>query len=267
MFKTNPDGMRMEPTPERVLSVCRMAARGKITRESLRDALTFGKNEDKGLNQEVDRSIDVALKELGILKMKDGSLELAEPAEVIASARAFRRYVSAKVFYQKDTTFFMFSKWLIAQNERLFSLHNWEVMAKTCAAENSELSGLDENAVLGWRFWASFLGLGYLSRTMFLPNMKLRLQDLLAAEFAQTFRYGETIRGTDFAFWLSSRLPEADISSRWPLAVSAGLRTLRDLGLIRLETWQDSSRIMLYSVDGDPNNDFSHITVYEEVCR
>lgn len=26
MFKTNPDGMRMEPTPERVLSVCRLIA-------------------------------------------------------------------------------------------------------------------------------------------------------------------------------------------------------------------------------------------------
>lgn len=29
MFKVNPDGMRMEPTPERVISVCRLIAHKK----------------------------------------------------------------------------------------------------------------------------------------------------------------------------------------------------------------------------------------------
>lgn len=42
MFKTNPDGMRMEPTPERVLSVCRLIAQKNITHEELRQAMTLG---------------------------------------------------------------------------------------------------------------------------------------------------------------------------------------------------------------------------------
>ena len=48
-----------------------------------------------------------------------------------------------------------------------------------------ELAALNENAVLGWRFWAAFLGLGYLSGTMIIPNMKLRLEDILATTYTE----------------------------------------------------------------------------------
>ena len=140
-------------------------------------------------------------------------------------------------------------------------------MAKTCASEISELSQLDENAVLGWRFWATFLGIGYLNRTMFLPNMKLRLQDILASDFNKKLEFGKAIRAMDFMEWLSPRIPEVNIGNRLPLALSAGLRTLHELGLIKLETWPDSERIILFQIDGDPINDFSHITVREEVAK
>ncbi len=266
MFKKNPDGMRMEPTPERVLSVCRLVAQKRVTRDEIRDILTLGKVGDKELD-EIDKSIVVASEELGVIKMKDNYFELAVSKEIISSTVAFRRFVASKVFAQSDTTFSMFSKWIIDQNDRLFSLEKWEVMAVTSGADNSELSAVDENAVLGWRFWAAFLGLGYLNRTMFLPNMKIRLQDIFATSYPQRFKYGETIRATEFIDWLSSKLPEVSFSNRLPLAVSAGFRTLHELGLIKLETWRDSNRVMLFFVDGDPINDFSHITVSEEVCK
>ena len=129
------------------------------------------------------------------------------------------------------------------------------------------MKNLGENTALGWRFWAAFLGLGYLSGTMLIPNMKLRIQDILATSFSDRFQYGEAILAKDFIQWLTTRLPEADLRDRLPLAVSAGLRTLHELGLIKLESWRDSVRVPLYRIDGDPINEFSHITVYEEVCR
>ena len=66
-------------------------------------------------------------------------------------------------------------------------------MAKTCGSEVQELATLNENAVLGWRFWAAFLGLGYLSGTMIIPNMKLRLEDVLATTYTEKLKYNETI--------------------------------------------------------------------------
>ena len=264
LFKTNPDGMRMEPTPERVFSVCQLVAHDKITRETIRKFMTLGLNDEKEQDQ-INKSINVALEELDIIRTKDDYLVLATSPDVISSPTAFRRYVASKVFYKTETTFFKFTKWLISQNDHIFSMRSWEGMAKTCASEVSELSTLNENAVLGWRFWAAFLGLGYLSGTMIIPNMKLRLQDILVTQFDKEFKYDEAIRATDFIAWLSSRMPEVDMTGKLPLALSAGLRTLHELDLIKLETWRDSNHVMLFSVDGDPINNFSHITVKEAV--
>ena len=156
MFKVNPDGMRMEPTPERVLSVCRLIAHESMTRDDVRKAMTLGINDEKELDQ-ITKSINVALEELSLIKAQADKLVLAVDPAVIASSTAFRRYVSSRVFSAKDTTFYMFTKWLISQNERVFAMKTWEGMAKTCGAEVKELSAVNENAVLGWRFWGGFL--------------------------------------------------------------------------------------------------------------
>lgn len=262
MFKVNPDSMRMEPTPERVLSVCRLIAHESMTRDEVRKAMTLDNNDEKELDQ-INKSISVALEELSLIKAEADYLILAVDPVVIASPTAFRRYVSSRVFLAKDTTFHIFTKWLINQNERIFSLKSWEGMAKTCGSEMKELSALNENAVLGWRFWAAFLGLGYLSGTMIIPNMKLRLEDILATTYTEKFKYNETILAQDFMLWLSTKMPEVEISGKLPLALSAALRTLHEVGLIKLETWSDSTPVMLYYVDGDPINGFTHISVKE----
>ena len=266
MFKVNPDSMRMEPTPERVLSVCRLVARKNITIEEVRTAMTLGHETEKGLDQ-INKSISLALEELNLIRKKDKWLVLDVDPSVISTNTAFRKYVSSLVFQKKDTTFFLFTRWLIAQNDRIFALRSWEGMAKACSSEVSELSEVNENAVLGWRFWAAFLGVGYLSGTMIIPNMKLRLQDILSNDFPKSFSFEQPIRGTEFISWLSGRMPEVDMTDKLPLALSAGLRTLHELGYIALETWRDSNRIMLYNVDGDPINDFSHITVKELIAK
>ncbi len=266
MFKVNPDGMRMEPTPERVLSVCRLVAHNRsMTREDVREAMTLNMDDKKEIDQ-INKSINVALEELSLIKTKSDQLQIAVDPRVFNSNVSFRRYVSKKVFTQKNTTFFMFSRWLLSQNERIFKLRTWDGIAKTCGAEISELSTINENAVLGWRFWAAFLGLGYLSGTMIIPNMKLRLEDLLATDYKEYFKYGQPIRAEEFISWLANKTPEVDITGRFPLALSAGLRTLHELGYIELETRRDSNRTMLYYIDGDPINDFSHITVKEVVA-
>lgn len=264
MFKVNPDSMRMEPTPERVLSVCRLIAHESMTRDEVRKAMTLDINDEKELDQ-INKSMNVALEELSLIKTEADYLILAVDPVVIASPTAFRRYVSSRVFSAKYTTFHIFTKWLINQNERIFSLKSWEGMAKTCGSEMKELSALNENAVLGWRFWAAFLGLGYLSGTMIIPNMKLRLEDILATTYIEKFKYNETILAQDFMLWLGTKMPEVEISGKLPLALSAALRTLHEVGLIKLETWSDSTPVMLYYVDGDPINGFTHISVKEAI--
>lgn len=264
MFKVNPDGMRMEPTPERVLSVCRLVAHQSMTRDEIRKAMTLGLDDEKAIDQ-INKSINVALEELSLIRAQADQLSLAVDPKVISTSASFRRYVSSRVFSAKDSTFYMFTRWLISQNEKIFSMKSWEGMAKNCGAEVKELSALPENAVYGWRFWAAFLGLGYLSGTMIIPNMKLRIEDVLATSYADKFKYNEAILAQDFMYWLTTKLPEVEIGGKLPMALSAGLRTLHEVGLIKLETWSDSTPVMLYYVDGDPINSFTHISVKEAI--
>ena len=73
MFKVNPDGMRMEPTPERVLSVCRLIAHKSMTRDEIRKAMTLDINDEKELDQ-INKSVNVALEELSIIKSQADNL-------------------------------------------------------------------------------------------------------------------------------------------------------------------------------------------------
>ena len=51
MFKVNPDGMRMEPTPERVLSVCRLVSHKSMSRDEVRQCMTLGINDEKEIQE------------------------------------------------------------------------------------------------------------------------------------------------------------------------------------------------------------------------
>ena len=108
MFKNHPDPMRMEPTPERVLAVCKMIEKHPMSKDELVQTMTLG-----GDNPDVNASINVALEELHIIDQIDGKLKLVTPGDVLKSPTSFRKYVSAKVFQNQDSTFFRFSKWLI----------------------------------------------------------------------------------------------------------------------------------------------------------
>ena len=265
MFKKNYDSMRMEPTPERVLAICRLASQRKLSHDQMKEYLTLGQLGDKEVGT-VNSSLAVALDELHLLQEKNGVITYVGPDEALKSGKSFRQCVSAIIFGVKDSTFVLFSKWLINKNEELFGLSNWATIAATCSKEESKLVKLDENAVLGWRLWAAFLGLGYLSGTMFLPNMKVRLQDLLETSFPQKFPYDETIRAEEFLPWLLAKMPEIDFDKNTlPLALSSAFWTLHDLELIKLEVRQDSKRVSLYRGNGGKLNEFSLITVRKGV--
>ena len=267
MFTKHPDNMRMEPTPERVYSICRLVHQEAMSKENLRELVSLGKSESSSSSASIiNYALDVAEKDLGIIQLKDGKYSLAADSKFLQSPKSFRQYVASKAFLDPQSTFLMFTKWYIAKNEKVFSLGNWEVLSKTSEREVAQLNGIDENAALGWRFWAAFLGLGYLNDTTLIPNMKTRIQDILETSFSQRFQFDEQIRAMDFISWISKLLPECNFEGELPLAFSSGIRTLNDLGLVHLELKKDTDKLSLYKVDGNIN-EFSHISVMREVLE
>ena len=267
MFTKHPDNMRMEPTPERVYSICRLISQEAMSKESLRELVSLGKSVSSSSSASIiNYSLDVAEKDLGIVQLKDGKYSIAADPRCLQSPKSFRQYVVSKAFSDYQSTFLMFSKWYISKNEQIFSLGNWEVLSKTSEREVAQLSGIDENAALGWRFWAAFLGLGYLNDTTLIPNMKTRIQDTLETSFSQRFNFNEQILARDFIGWISRLLPECEFDTELPLAFSSGIRTLNELGLVHLELKPDMDKLSLYKVDGNVN-EFSHISVMKEVLE
>ena len=84
MFCDKPDPMRPEPTPERVLAVCRLIAHNPMTKEQLQDAMTLSKTGEKSV-AEINSALDVAMKDLQLITDKDGLLLFSDSLDIIAT--------------------------------------------------------------------------------------------------------------------------------------------------------------------------------------
>jgi len=264
MFKTHKDAMFPDPTPERVYSICRIVAYKGSSSGDLQKASSLYQDASQTL-PEVSASIRVA-EELGIIQNADGVYNLAISADNLNTYVKFRQYVSGRVYRQKDTTFFKVTEWYLFNNEKMVKYDSWE--DKAAAAVQAGIDGVKENDMLGWRFWASFLGEGYLHARLLIPNMKVRLQDVLATQFSKTFKYDNEIPAKNFLEWLQANIPEVPLLNDAPLVlgVSNGLRSLLECGLISLRAQMDAQRYRLYAIEGETFNDFSHVTVKEVVA-
>ena len=122
--------------------------------------------------------------------------------------------------------------------------------------------------MLGWRFWASFLGLGYVHGTELIPNMYIRVKDVLATEFSKSFAFDEEIPAAEFFNWLLAKVPEAKMpDDSINLALSSAIRTLRDMKEIDVKALMDAVPMYLYKIPEDNTNQISHIIVKEAVCK
>ena len=265
MFKEHYDNMRPGPTPERVLAICRILGAGPLTEEEIKDRLYLAKTAATKIGEEFGRSVNAAA-ELGLIAKKDGAYSLAVAWDQIATAEAFRRTVARRAFADRKSTFFRVCRWYIGSNEGVFSWLNWE--DKAAAAVKAGIDKVTENDMLGWRFWAGFLGLGYLHGTELIPNMYVRVRDVLAAEFTKTYAFDEEIPAAQFFDWLLTKIPEARMDDdSIPLALSNAVRTLRDMGEADPVFLTDAVPMYLYTLPEDSANRITHIIVKEAVCR
>ena len=265
MFKTHYDHMRPGPTPERVLAICRIVAAGRCTIDEIKERIYLDKSSTSKSGEEFSNSIRVA-EELGLIGLKDGLYTLVVDPSQISTPDTFRRTAAKRAFSNKDTTFFKVSRWYLSSNEHPLFSGNWEDRA--ALANRSGVDKITDNDMLGWRFWASFLGLGYISGTELIPNMYVRVRDVLATEFAASFPYDEEIPAEDFLRWLWNRLPEAVMEDHSiNMALSNALRTLRDVGEVIPTTQMDAINMYLYDIPEDPTNKVTHFIVKEAVCK
>lgn len=256
MFKEK-DNMRPGPTPERVLAICRLVEKGNYTSQDLFRLTELNPN-SKNDEESIRKSIEAA-EELGLVIKKNSKYVLGIPKEALDSSQTFRKTICPIIFSKHDSTFFKLTEWFISNADITQGINSFKDFSAISAKGGVE--SVTENDVLGWRFWIRYLGHAYQFNKTLIPNMKIRLGDAL-----ETVPKGKKMTCIQFLSWLKSNVPEAAVSctrSGLPLAVSNGLRTLHEEGVIELISTKDAVKIGLYPLTGWSLNDFSEIVIKE----
>ena len=109
----------------------------------------------------------------------------------------------------------------------------------------ASLTGVDVDvkAMRAWRFWASFLGFGYLQDMFIIPNANVFLKDIIDGTNL------ERKRMYSISEFVEALLPAANIiipdqaSKKFNYGVSNGLRALHDSGFLKMEHILDQKDI------------------------
>lgn len=257
MFKTGQDNMRMEPTPERVFAMGRFLLSGNYSREELYQELCLGAVFGDGSRDVFNLSINV-IQELGIVTDNEGIYQITEGnSTVFDSIDNFRRYSAKTALSRIDTLFLKTTSLYLKLADEVLKCKGWEGLANLLTNNTVFVT---DNDILGWRFWVSFFGLGYLHTNTIIPNTYNRFKDVLLDQDA--FEYNEPIEISKFMVWLEARCPEikeSRMDNSLGLAVSSGLRTLNISGDVELISQPDAKKWQLYMMESETINDVSHI--------
>ena len=230
MFK---EKMVTPAIPERVYALCKIVEERPAKVSELRE-----KMEPKFLGQSTAYFSDYrqAAEELKLISISDNMVSLAVDHDVVKSITSMRRYVNGILEEFNGSQFYLVTQKYFELGNQI--LHENTPNVAAMAQKFSDLTNtqVDAPAMRGWRFWASFLGFGFLQDMYLIPNAAVFLED--AIENAglmknKKYSFGEFVE----KILPYSRIILSDSPSNHQInyGVSNGLRTLHDSGRIYLE--------------------------------
>ena len=237
--------------PERVYVLCKIVEKGPISSSELKE-----KMEPAELNADTSTAYfpdyRTAAEELGLIITSDNMISLAVDPSVIESRQTMRKYVNGVLrkfsdgqFYQVTHAYYMLGADALKTEKNLSNLG--PVM--------SELTGqkVDAMAMRAWRFWVSYLGLGYLQEMFII--------ELAGLEKGKKYSFGEFINR--ISPYCGIIMDDNLKNRRLSYGMSNGLRTLHDAGILKMEHFLDQKDIWtLYPLKAHPIRDtVTNITI------
>ena len=248
--------------PERVFTLCKVIENKPMASSEVKE-----KMEPSYLGQTTSYYNDYrnAAEELELITITDNVMSLAVDSSVIKSMDSMRFYVNGQLTRFREGQFYKVTKAYYSMGKNiLYGENNVANMALNMTA----LTGIsvDSMAMRAWRFWASYLGFGYLQDMFVIPNADVFLLDVIhRAGFDKNYRYS-------ISEFLRKMKPHADIiidsedgNKTFSFGVSNGLRTLQDAGYIKMEHIMDQEDTWnLYHIDALSANEIvTNITVLQ----
>ena len=256
MFK---EKMVTPAIPERVYALCKIVERGPITASEIKEKMEpdFLGNKSSYFNDYRN-----AAEELGLISISDDLVSLSVEDKVVKSTDNMRKYINQQLekfnvgqFYLVTNAFFEKGSDIFKEDKNIANL----------GPMFSEMTGLqvDAMAMRAWRFWASFLGFGYLQDMFIIPNANVFLRDII---LESNIEKNKMYSISEFVDILS---PKANIifsdlsNKKFNYGVSNGLRALQDLGFLKMEHILDQKDIWaLYPMKAYSNDSIvTNITI------
>jgi len=237
MFK---EKMVTPAIPERVYALCKIVEKKLISNSDLRD-----KMEPDFLHNRSSYFSDYrnAAEELGLITISDHLISLSVDKQVVASIDNMRIHINKVLESFSSGQFYIVTrKYFEMGEEPLRSENNIANMGLLFSKLTNK--PIDSMAMRAWRFWSAFLGFGYLQDMLFIPNASTFLWDLFnnsTLEKGKKYSMSEAIEAIRP---LCNIVVNPDPSMRkFNYGVSNGLRTLNDLGLIKMEHIMDQKNV------------------------
>lgn len=234
--------MKTEPIPERVYSLCRALLKGPVNENELKKAIEPDSLNEKGSYFSIVKS---AAEQLRLIESNadDNTLMLAVDKHDVDTIKSMRLYVNSILETCSDGQFYKTTHtWMTHSDELLNVSKDYQSVSKIISFLNSYDNSLRlaESNMLGWRFWATFLGFGYLQEMFFLPNPAVFLYDCIInsqIEKKKEYTVSEFIQ--NLRPYIDICIGDEIEERRLNFAVSNAFRTLHDLGIITLKFVND----------------------------
>ena len=238
-------GTKMVTTaiPERVYALCKIVEKGSITSNELKEKM---EPEFLGNGSVYFHDYKNAAEELGLITISDDVITLAVESKTIRTIFDMRKYVNSQLEKFNTGQFYLVTKAYFEKGKDIFKE---DKNIANLGPLFSDLTGIQVDAVAmrAWRFWASFLGFGYLQEMFIIPNARIFLEDIInSVSFEKHKKYSVS----EFMDLLGSKkniIISDDGGKEFNYGVSNGLRALQDIGKIKMEHILDQTDIWTLS--------------------
>lgn len=205
--------------------------------------------------------------ELKIIDTQDNLVIPLVSRDEMKTIDGFRKYAISKLNMFEDEQFFQVTNVIVNLNEHIYkySLTDSDLLNILSQQTGNQITA---PMIRGWRFWAQFLGLGYMNNMSFLPNAYVFVKNVLSLlnleknkeyaidDFMLMFeQYGKVLSG--------NLQQERNMN----IALSSALRQLHDNNEIELRYRSDAEKRWILFPSTEQFNDQIASIVYKGVKK
>ena len=248
-------GLRPEKTPKRVYALLKLVdyKNGLLKKEEICNYIQPSNIQN---NSSIVKSVFKFCKDNNLIDIDfDNKVILKIDKEVLKDESCFRKFM-AKFIYDdiSKNTFYLITEGMLATNVEIYNEDSFEDISKIL-----NLNEITKEDLMGWRFWAAYLGYGFILNGQFVINPQLKIKDFIEENFNTEDNKRITLRL--FIQKLVERCPEFGITidgNNVATHLSIALLTLESLNIIKLIAMNDSSEVWTLNLN-NKSKDITHI--------